>query len=851
MRKYAALLLSAAMTLLSACPNLNDDENPEPAPEGKTTSVCFVNDNDFSITVYSDSSRLSKLADVPANSQSDPIQTTPDSNAVFYLTYHIPIEEFAFPYNGSALPVRIDAGKTTTVSIPLLADLDADELAKPVTTGVHIKMQNAGTSGLVLRRGSYEENPQGASSAIVNAGETVHYLVNSGPVSSYSFMKNTITPVPFPDSLTEFTAGHFYSLKFNGNAIILAADRPITIAEALKTVSGYTVTFDADGGSPAKQTLKVQRGGTVGSNMPSDPTWASYSYAFDGWYTLQNGSGSQFTGSTPVTGDITVYAKWTATYTVTFNADGGSPDTQTRAVQRGGTVGSSNMPPEPTKSGYIFDGWYTSQNGFGSQFTDSTAVSRSRTVYANWAAVYTITFDADGGSPETQTGEVKMGETVGSSNMPPEPTKSGYIFDGWYTSRNGFGSQFTDSTPVTGDITVYAKWTPVYTVTFNADGGSPDMQTKTVKGGEALGSSNMPPEPTKSGYIFDGWYTEGNGGGSQFTGSTVANGDITVYAKWMPVYTVTFNADGGSPDTQTQVVKMGGTVGSLNMPSDPTRSGYIFGGWYTEGNGGGSQFTDSTAVNGDITVYAKWTPVYTVTFNADGGNPDTQTRVVEIGGTVGSSNMPPSPTRSHHVFGGWYTSSGGNGNRFTASTKVTGDITVYAKWVVVLYTVTFDADGGSPEPQPQKVNGGEVIGSSNMPSEPAMSGYAFDGWYTEGNGGGSQFTASTPVTGDIRVYAKWKPGVPVQIALQPQPGDPPLSNTSLYENEQIQFSAAGTGYMSWQWYWQGRLISGANSSIYTLTANSKSPGIYEVAVVVITNRGAKLSARCRVTIKAR
>jgi uncharacterized repeat protein (TIGR02543 family) len=72
---------------------------------------------------------------------------------------------------------------------------------------------------------------------------------------------------------------------------------------------------------------------------------------------------------------------------------------------------------------------------------------------------YTITFDADGGTPAIQTRKVKSDAWIGSSNMPPNPTKSGYTFDGWYTLHNGSGWQFTYSSAVTADMTVYAYWT--------------------------------------------------------------------------------------------------------------------------------------------------------------------------------------------------------------------------------------------------------------------------------------------------------------------------------------------------------------------------------------------------------
>ncbi|MDR1221090.1 MAG: InlB B-repeat-containing protein [Treponema sp.] len=254
----------------------------------------------------------------------------------------------------------------------------------------------------------------------------------------------------------------------------------------------------------------------------------------------------------------------------------------------------------------------------GTSYTDAT-VSSSAAYYYKVAAynsagvsalseyssgapyiLRTTTFDADGGSPATQTKTVIDGGSLGSS-MPTEPTRSGYVFGGWYTETNGGGTAFTASTVVNANITVYAKW--VYTITFDADGGSPATQTKTVLDGGTLGLS-MPSNPTKSGAAFEGWYTAQSGGGVQFTASTAITANITVYAKW--ICTITFDADGGSPETQTKTVLDGGTLG-LSTPSNPARGGYVFEGWYTARNGGGVQFTESTTVTANRTVYAKWT----------------------------------------------------------------------------------------------------------------------------------------------------------------------------------------------------------------------------------------------------
>ncbi|MDR1215063.1 MAG: InlB B-repeat-containing protein [Treponema sp.] len=216
----------------------------------------------------------------------------------------------------------------------------------------------------------------------------------------------------------------------------------------------------------------------------------------------------------------------------------------------------------------------------------------------------TITFDVDHGDVEAQALQAYAGASF-DTDMPADPTRTNYIFDGWYTAKNGGGSAFTADTLITSDLTVFAKWINLYIVTFDADGGNPTAQTRTVIDGGTLGTDTPPTEPTRTNYVFGGWYTEKSGGGSAFTADTIITGNITIYAKWINLYTVTFDVDGGSPATQTRVVIDGGTLGT-NTPTEPTKTHYTFGGWYTAQNGGGSAFTANTIITSNLTVYAKW-----------------------------------------------------------------------------------------------------------------------------------------------------------------------------------------------------------------------------------------------------
>ena len=150
----------------------------------------------------------------------------------------------------------------------------------------------------------------------------------------------------------------------------------------------------------------------------------------------------------------------------------------------------------------------------------------------------------------------------------------------------------------------------------------------------------------------------------------------------------------------------------------------------------------------------------TVTFDdqdADISVDPASKKVLNIIGANKVGSLPTSPQKTGASFGGWYTQTNGGGTEFNASTPVTGDITVYAKWK---HTVTFDDQDADTTVEPVSrtvlyTTGTDIVGS--LPTPPVKRGDTFGGWYTEVKGGGTEFNASTPLTGDITVYAKWIP----------------------------------------------------------------------------------------------
>ena len=175
---------------------------------------------------------------------------------------------------------------------------------------------------------------------------------------------------------------------------------------------------------------------------------------------------------------------------------------------------------------------------------------------------YTMTFNANGGmcSPSS----LQCSPWLALDAM-PTPVRVGYAFDGWYTSAND-GTKVEAPVAVTGDMTLYAHWNAnVYTITFNANGGSCAETSRSREYGAAYGTL---PTPTRTGYLFLGWYTAQTGGASVST-TTVMAGNVTLYAQWekRKEYSVSFDADGGSSPETSRMIYSGDAVGTLPTPT--------------------------------------------------------------------------------------------------------------------------------------------------------------------------------------------------------------------------------------------------------------------------------------------
>ena len=157
-------------------------------------------------------------------------------------------------------------------------------------------------------------------------------------------------------------------------------------------------------------------------------------------------------------------------------------------------------------------------------------------------------------------------------------------------------------TPATGGQNIILKREIKCIVTFNTNGAEPVPEAQTIISGEKV---TQPWQTiTKSGYAFMGWYREeGLINQWNFSNDTVSS-DITLYAKWTPLYTVTFNANGGTPVPSIQNIIEGGKA--TEPYQTITKTGYPFGGWYKEEELINQWNFNTDTVGSDITLYAKW-----------------------------------------------------------------------------------------------------------------------------------------------------------------------------------------------------------------------------------------------------
>ncbi|MEG2583967.1 MAG: InlB B-repeat-containing protein, partial [Oscillospiraceae bacterium] len=437
----------------------------------------------------------------------------------------------------------------------------------------------------------------------------------------------------------------------------------------------YTISFNSNGGSAVTDMTNVHYGDAI--SAPISPT--RNGYVFSGWYKDSMLEMKYEFNEMPAE-SFTLYAKWVCIdYNISYELNGGTNHENNLGVY---TIETQNISlGNPKRDYYTFDGWYTDKE-FKNKIS-GTAVPKGstgyKTFYAKWNAIsYNITYgNLNGVEHNNQTNYTI--ESKITLNSPSN--RLGYTFDGWYDNAEFSGTEVTTiELGNSSDKSFYAKWrVDSYEIKYDLNGG--DNSGNPLSYNIESASITLT-APTRSGYNFDGWYTD-SGFVNKVNGVAIDGGSTgvkTFYAKWLAIsYNIQYLLDSGTNSNNNPISYTIET--STIILENPTRTGYTFLGWFDNSSGTSMQITNIMKGSmGNKTLQAKWKlEEYTITYNLNGGtNGANPTGYTVESQTIALSN----PTKgTDDAFGGWYLNSSFTGEAITNITQgSTGNVTLFAKW---------------------------------------------------------------------------------------------------------------------------------------------------------------------------
>jgi len=595
------------------------------------------------------------------------------------------------------------------------------------------------------------------------------------------------------------------------------SEKPDWVKDVIKYI--VTVTFDSQGGS-AVPAQSLESNKKVTKPTP-DPQKSGYE--FKGWY-KESACINLWDFTTSVTASIILYAKWdpiTPTFTITFDANGGTVSPTSRTTNPDGTV---SLPTPDKRKGYAYDGWFTAKTG-GTAVTKNTTFDKNTTIYAQWIPITcTITFFHNDGTGSTTIRTTSEGGKV----TPPTLTRDGYAFDGWFRTQTGGTEVNISNLEFNSDDRFYAHWSLKYTIEFDANGGTVSPTSGTTGAGGKLTSL---PTPIYAGYTHK-WFTEKTGGTEVKAGSdgTPFTSDATIYAQWTKAeYIIKYDpnkdkygnvgkirrnitvdmrdsystprSDGWNGASLRISVNNTDLAARPTVPANSTSNKYTFDAYtgesvefywnpalvfneecafavyYTDTPPpAGKEFKPESGSVNDVPPFlfrpkrygelsTSSTSVGSFTVRRDSKfQPDT----AEGGASV---KLPSGDDlyNAGNTFAGWNTKSDGTGENYTAGSTFIPDtsVTLYARWKMETYTITFAVNGGMAV-TPASALTGENWALATLPTPThSNSSERFIGWYTTTNGHnnswGTQVTPSYSFreSGNTTIYARWESTVSV------------------------------------------------------------------------------------------
>ena len=438
-----------------------------------------------------------------------------------------------------------------------------------------------------------------------------------------------------------------YTMSFNGVNIVYAYGNETIKNNLASTLTLSTTDYNAKVTSIDKNKVSfdwnyansgfmndIELNSNTTTTLPTN-TYKRTGYAFAGWNTAMDGSGTSFKDGDSINGlidseneEVRLYAQWEKVDSHQVSFDWNYANSGSMPVLTGYENEELQLPKNKfSRDGYTFVGWNTAIDGSGTSYSDKDTISNLKedtVLYAQWKKnpEVNINFDwnyANSGSMPSVT--VEEGK---DAQLPEnEFVRDGYTFTGWNTEMDGSGTSYSDKDTISGlkeNTVLYAQWKKNPEVSVNFDwnyANSGSMPSVTV---EESKDAQLPENGfVRDGYTFTGWNTEMDGSGTSYLDKDTISGlkeNTILYAQWEknPSMTIRFDWNYGTSGSMPTISVVKG-VDSQLPENTFEREGYVFTGWNTEMDGSGlSVDSDSTnlyeQLNGaDTVLYAQWAKV--------------------------------------------------------------------------------------------------------------------------------------------------------------------------------------------------------------------------------------------------
>jgi uncharacterized repeat protein (TIGR02543 family) len=518
------------------------------------------------------------------------------------------------------------------------------------------------------------------------------------------------------------------------------------------TANTYAITYDVNGasGSPSKSSDSYTVGSSV-ARLALVGTMAKSGYSFGGW--AIQAVGTPISDSFTVAANTKLFAQWNiASFTLTYDLDGGTgivdSPTAVNYLQQFNLAPATGFTKTAGGNSYAFVAWSANSSTYnpGQSYFMPAA---NLTFTATWTRIYNVTYSFSGGSVSSAIADQQKLALETITVTSTIPTRTGYTFLRWIDQSGETTTAGATYTVRDNHYLLYAQWQAVpYSVTYDAAGGSP-APSETAK---TIGQSFLvKAAPTREFYNFNGWF---DGTNTYFPDATylTQSSNIVFTAQWQgKVFTVSYDLNGGAGSAGGNRSHIYGSAAYLLPTTGFARTDYNFGGWST--SPGGTSVGATFAPSSDISLYAIWNiAIYRLTFDPQSGISESATAKV----TIGQALTLPNATRANYTLQGWSTQpSAGNLTAGGASFTPISDATLYAQWALQVFTVTYNANGGTSETATASFTYGSTT-ALLLPSA-SRSNYVFAGWHSAATGGYSIGAARANFTpsGSITIYAHW------------------------------------------------------------------------------------------------